>query len=210
MARLVGPKCRVCRRQGEKLFLKGLRCTTKKCPIEAGSGAPGMHVKRRLRLTDYGVHLRQLQRAKRLYGVMQRQFSRIYDEAVRMPGDSGDNILIQLERRLDNVVMRVGLALSRAHARQMIVHGHLWINGRRARSPSRLVEAGDIIECSKREKSKKLVSATYSMAKELAHVPSWLRMESDNPIKAVVMQLPKRVDISVPFDPLAVVEYMSH
>jgi small subunit ribosomal protein S4 len=209
MAKLTGAKCRVCRRQGEKLFLKGLRCTTKKCPIERGIGAPGQHVKRRQRLTDYGSHLRQVQRAKRLYGLLDLQFDRFYREAVRMPGDSGDNLLILLERRIDTVLVRLGLALSRAQARQMIVHGHVRVNGRRARSPSQLLAAGDTIEPSRRAKSLKYVALSYQNAKEMVTTPSYLRVESEDPFKAVLMQLPKREDITVPFDPLAVVEFMS-
>ena len=209
MAKLTGPKCRVCRRAGEKLFLKGLRCSTKKCPIERGIGVPGQHVKRRVRLTDYGRHLREVQRAKHLYGVLYRQFNRFYLEAVRMKGDSGDNLLNLLERRIDTVLMRLGFALSRAHARQLVVHGHIRINGRRVRSPSRIVNAGDSIDPVARAKSRKTLADTYSMAKEITTPPSWLRVESEEPLKAVVTQLPKREDISVPFDPLAVVEYMS-
>ena len=135
MAKTTGPKCRLCRRAGEKLFLKGLRCTTKKCPIERGIGAPGQHIRRRMRLTDYGVHLREVQRAKRLYGLYYRQFNRFYTEAVRMKGDTGDNLLVLLERRLDNILMRLGFGLSRSHARQQITHGHIRVNGRRVRSP---------------------------------------------------------------------------
>lgn len=209
MAKLTGPKCRVCRRLGEKLFLKGLRCTTKKCPIERGTGAPGMHIKRRQRLTDYGTHMREVQRAKRLYGIFHRQFRRLYREAVRMTGDSRENLLVSLERRADTIVSRLGFALSRSHARQLIVHGHIKVNGRRLRSPSQLLKAGDVIEPSRREKSQKHINATWAVAKEMVAVPSYLRMESESPLRAVMTQNPKREDISVPFDALAVVEFMS-
>jgi small subunit ribosomal protein S4 len=126
-----------------------------------------------------------------------------------MPGDSRENLLVLLERRADNIVTRLGFALSRAHARQLIVHGHLKVNGRRLRSPSQLLAAGDVIEPSRRAKSQNHVGATYAVAKELVQTPSYLRVESESPLRAVMTQLPKREDIAVPFDALAVVEFMS-
>ena len=209
MAKITGSKCRVCRRSGEKLFLKGLRCTTKKCPVERGIGAPGQHIKRRMRMTDYGQHLREIQRAKHLYGLLMRQFTRFFHEANRLSGDTGDNLLILLERRVDTVLMRLGFAFSRAHARQMVVHGHVRVNGRRVRSPSQILKAGDTIEPMARDRSRKHIKDTYALAKEMLSPPSYLRIEAEDPLRAVMTQEPKREDISVPFDPLAVVEYMS-
>lgn len=209
MAKLTGPKCRLCRRLNVKLFLKGARCATKKCAVEKERPVPGQHGGKRSRMTDYGVHLREVQRLKRLYGLLDRQLRRFYDEAVRTPGDTGDNLLVMLERRLDNVVTRLGFATSRAQARQMITHGHLRVNRRRAYSPSMLLSAGDEIDAAPGERSKKIVNEGYATMKTQQTPPSWLRVEEGDPLKGVVIQLPKRDDIAVPFDPLAVVEFMS-
>lgn len=209
MARLTGPKCRVCRRLGVKLFLKGVRCSTKKCAIEKERHAPGQHGGKRVRMTDYGVHLREVQRLKRQYGLLDRQLRRFYDEAVRTPGDTGDNLLVMLERRLDNVLTRVGFATSRAHARQIITHGHIVVNKRRSYSPSTLLKAGDEIAAAPRDRSKKIVNEAYTVMKAQQPMPSWLRVEEGDPLKGFVVQIPKRDDITVPFEPLAVVEFMS-
>lgn len=207
MARITGAKCRVCRRLGTKLFLKGFRCFTKKCPIERRTKPPGQHGARRLRMTDYGTHQRELQRAKKLYGLTQRPFTRLFTEAQRMPGDTGDNLVVLLERRLDNIVLRLNFAASRAQARQLIVHGHINVNGRRSRSPGQLLEAGDTIAPRPVEQTKKVVQAAMENALPEAATPSWLKVE-EGP-KGVVLQLPGRKDLSVPFDPLMVVEFMS-
>src|SRR3990172_7833683 len=143
---MIGPKCRLCRRAGMKLFLKGTRCDTAKCPMEKEGRPPGQHGAKRLRLTDFGIHLREVQRAKKTYGVLQRQFARYYAAAERQPGNTGDHLLQILERRLDNVVYRCRFALSRDHARQLVLHGHFRVNGRKTTVPSLLLDAGDVVE----------------------------------------------------------------
>jgi small subunit ribosomal protein S4 len=129
MARITGAKCRVCRRLGTKLFLKGTRCDTPKCPIEKENKPPGVHGAKRIRLTEFGIHLREVQRAKKMYGVMQKQFRRYYDEAIAKPGNTGEYLMQTLERRLDNVVYRLRMGASRPQARQLILHGHIRVNG---------------------------------------------------------------------------------
>ena len=151
MARIVGAKCRICRRLGTKLFLKGTRCDTPKCPIEKENKPPGVHGAKRVRLTEFGIHLREVQRAKKMYGVMQRQFRRYYDEAIAKPGNTGEYLMQILERRLDNVVYRLRMGSSRSQARQMILHGHVRVNGKKVSIPSYQVDAGDVIEPAKRE-----------------------------------------------------------
>lgn len=208
MARIVRPKCRICRRAGTKLFLKGYRCFTKKCAMERRPRPPGHSGRRRARLSDYGAHLRELQRVKKMYGLTLRPFQRIFAEAQRMPGDTGDNLVLLLERRLDNVLMRLSMALSRSQARQWIVHGHVRVNGRRVRSPGYLVAAGDVIEPDAKDRSRNMVKAVIPQAQEVNSVPSWLRLDAEN-LRGTVLSLPKREDVSVPFDPLLVVEFMS-
>lgn len=209
MARFVEPKCKVCRGLEVKLFLKGSRCETAKCPMdkEERNTRPGQQGKRRRRLTDYGIHLRETQRAKRTYGVLDRQFTRYFHEASRQSGNTGENLLLALERRLDNIVFRLRLALSRPHARQMIVHGHFSVNGRRVRSPSYWVSGGDVITRASDESTKKAVAESVKTAGR-PEIPSWLKLNEDKG-EGVVLQLPKAHDIQSAFDPLMIVEYMS-
>jgi len=161
MARTTGPVCRLCRREGMKLFLKGTRCDTPKCAVERRENPPGMAT-RRGKLTDYGVHLREKQKVKRYYGVLERQFRGYYKRAVRGKGNTGEALMSLLERRLDNVVCRLGFGLSRAQARQLIRHGHITINGRRCDIPSYLVHVGDVIRAKNRAKSLQAVQACLS------------------------------------------------
>ncbi len=207
MARVLGPKCRICRRLGTKLFLKGSRCETQRCAIEKRNRPPGQHGEKRVRLTDYGLHLREVQRAKKMYGVMHRQFTRYYDEAIRKPGNTGDYLIQILERRLDSVVHRLGFGLSRDHARQLIRHGHLRVNGKRVTVPSYQVSSGDAIEPGKREKSRKLVAEAYAQRKDL-ELPSWLKVEAEA-LKAIVVQLPTTAELRTPLESQLIVEYMS-
>jgi len=147
MARYIGPVCRLCRREGEKLFLKGEKCYTEKCPFERRGYPPGQHGQgRRQRPTEYGIHLREKQKLRRIYGVLERQFERYYREAARRKGVTGENLLILLESRLDNIVYRLGFAPSRAAARQLVMHGHFTVNGRKVDIPSAQVRPGDVIE----------------------------------------------------------------
>lgn len=207
MARINGAKCRICRRLGTKLFLKGNRCDTPKCPIEKENRPPGVHGAKRIRLTDYGVHLREVQRAKKMYGVMQRQFRRYYDVAMGMPGNTGDVLVQMLERRLDNVVYRLRMGTSRAHARQIILHGHIRVNGKRVSIPSFLVDAGDLIEPSRKEKSQKIVKESL-LGKKDQQIPSWLKLAEEQATGSVV-SLPTAQEIQVPLETQLVVEFMS-
>jgi len=211
MARYTGPVCKLCRREGQKLFLKGERCFTAKCAMERHSYAPGMHGResefRRSRMSNYALQLREKQKARRIYGVLERQFRRYFREAERRKGLTGANLLIILESRLDNVVYRLGFADSRAQARQLVRHGHFNLNGRRADIPSMLVEPGDVI--SVREKSKRL---TYfkNLAKELGRkpVPDWLSLDPVT-MTGRVLRLPTREEIDVPVREQLIVEYYS-
>ena len=207
MARINGAKCRICRRLGTKLFLKGNRCDTPKCPIEKENRPPGVHGAKRIRLTDYGVHLREVQRAKKMYGVMQRQFRRYYDVAMGMPGNTGDVLVQMLERRLDNVVYRLRMGTSRAHARQIILHGHIRVNGKRVSIPSFLVDAGDLIEPSRKDKSQKIVKESL-LGKKDQQIPSWLKLAEEQATGSVV-SLPTAQEIQVPLETQLVVEFMS-
>ena len=208
MARVLGPKCRICRRVGIKLFLKGTRCDTAKCPMEKEARPPGQHGAKRVRMTDYGTHFREVQRAKRMYGVLQRQFARYYREAERQPGNTGDHLVQALERRLDNVVYRLRFALSRDHARQLILHGHFRVNGKKVTIPSALVAAGDLVEAAKREKSQKQVKESYAVRRVL-ELPSWLKVTEEPVLQGLVVQLPAVRELQVPLESQLIVEYMS-
>ncbi len=208
MARLLGPKCRICRRVGVKLFLKGTRCDTAKCPMEKEARPPGQHGAKRVRMTDFGIHFREVQRAKKMYGVLQRQFARYYREAERQPGNTGDHLVQGLERRLDNVVYRMRLALSRDHARQLILHGHFRVNGKKVTIPSSLVSAGDIVEAAKKDKSRKLVADAFAI-RRVIECPSWLKVTEEPVLQGLVVQLPTVKELQVPLESQLIVEYMS-
>ncbi|HLY07691.1 MAG TPA: 30S ribosomal protein S4 [Planctomycetota bacterium] len=207
MARIVGAKCRICRRLGTKLFLKGTRCDTPKCPIEKENKPPGVHGAKRIRLTEFGIHLREVQRAKKMYGVMQRQFRRYYDEAIAKPGNTGDYLVQILERRLDNVVYRLRMGASRSQARQLILHGHIRVNGKKVSIPSYQVDAGDVIEAAKREKSQKLVKESLLNKKD-QEIPSWLKLAEEQATGTVVT-LPTAQELQVPVESQLIVEFMS-
>jgi small subunit ribosomal protein S4 len=212
MARYIGPVCRLCRREGEKLFLKGTRCFSPKCPFERKRGyPPGEHGWvarfRRRRQSDYARQLREKQKAKRIYGVLERQMRRFYSEAERLPGVTGDNLLTLLERRLDNVVYRLGFADSRAQARQLVSHGHFLVNGRRLKVPSYLVKPED--EISVREASRR---RTYfkNRAEELddGAVPEWLSLDVRT-MSGRMLREPARDDIDSLLSEQLIVEYYS-
>jgi len=207
MARIVGAKCRICRRLGTKLFLKGTRCDTPKCPIEKENKPPGVHGAKRVRLTEFGIHLREVQRAKKMYGVMQRQFRRYYDEAIAKPGNTGEYLMQILERRLDNVVYRLRMGSSRPQARQMILHGHIRVNGKKVSIPSYQVDAGDVIESSKKDKSRKIVKEAILNKKD-QEIPSWLKLAEEQATGTVVT-LPTAQELQVPVESQLIVEYMS-
>lgn len=197
MARFTGNVCRLCRREGHKLFLKGRRCESEKCAVERRNVPPGMNIRSRpRRLSDYGVHLRERQKVKRIYGVLQRQFMRYFHMAEAMKGNTGVNLLSILERRLDNVVVASGMALSRANARQLIGHGHFTVNGRKVDVPSYMVRVGDVIAPREKEKSKKLTADALQLNNDLK-APAWLELDREG-AKVKVLNLPKREDVRFP------------
>ena len=207
MARYTGPVCRLCRRDGLKLFLKGTRCDTPKCAFERRDAPPGMQQFRRGKQTDYGLHLREKQKVKHYYGVLERQFRRYFDRSERSKGNTGDSLMSLLERRLDNVVHRLGFGQSRAQARQLITHGHITVNGGRVDVPGYLVRAGDVVRVKNRAKSLDLVRANLS--ENRSTVPDFLSyIEGDIP-EGQMMRLPEAGDISVPVQTQLIVELCS-
>ncbi len=207
MARTTGPVCRLCRRDGLKLFLKGSRCDTPKCAIERRDVPPGMNQTRRGKLTDYGVHLREKQKVKHYYGVLERQFRGYYARAVRGKGNTGETLMTLLESRLDNVVHRLGFGQSRSQARQLICHGHVTVNGRRVDIPSYICKAGDIIRAKNRPKSLQAVLANISEFHR--DVPEFLS-RTDGPIpEGRVSRLPSMEDVSIPVQANLIIELCS-
>ncbi|MDW7673424.1 MAG: 30S ribosomal protein S4 [Bacillota bacterium] len=207
MARYNEAVCRLCRREGAKLFLKGDRCYTDKCAIDRRAYAPGQHGQMRKKVSEYGSQLREKQKAKRIYGVLESQFRRYYEEANRQKGITGDNLLRLLERRLDNVVYRLGFAGSRAEARQLVLHGHFTVNGKKVNIPSFLVRTGE--EVAVRDKSK--ASPRFKeLAEAVAHKtpPAWLELDKDN-LTGRVIALPSREEIDVPLEEHLIVELYS-
>lgn len=208
MGRHTGPVCRLCRREGLKLFLKGTRCDTPKCAVERRDSAPGMHQYRRGKASEYAVRLREKQKVKRYYGVYERQFRKYFEMASRRVGNTGDALMSLLERRLDNVVTRLGFAVSRAAARQLIRHGHVTVNGRKLDIPSYLVRPGEAIAVKDREHSKKLAAPALELP-AAQHVPDWLVRMSNDPPEGRVSRLPGHDDISLPVTPQLIVELLS-
>jgi small subunit ribosomal protein S4 len=207
MARYRGSVCRLCRREGTKLFLKGDRCFSEKCAIERRAYPPGVHGQGRVRFSDYGVQLREKQKVKRMYGLLEKQFRQTFHRAAAMKGRSGENLLILLERRLDNVVFRMGYATSRAEARQLVKHGHFQINGSTVKTPSLLTKPGMTI--SLRDRSKKVERVIGALdALEGRSVPQWLEIDKDEKV-GTIKQLPVREDITLPIDEQLIVEMYS-
>ena len=194
MARYCGPVCRLCRREGMKLFLKGERCHSEKCAIEKRNFVPGQHGKdRKVKIVGYGLQLREKQKARRIYGVLERQFRTVFDKAATMKGITGENMLSQLERRLDNVVYRMGWGTSRAQARQVVRHGHIQVNGRKVDIPSALVRLNDVVEV--REASRK--NLTILAARDAtAHAPSpsWMEVDRDT-LRGRIVGMPRRDEL---------------
>ncbi|MDN5331575.1 MAG: small subunit ribosomal protein [Tepidanaerobacteraceae bacterium] len=207
MARYTGPSCRLCRREGIKLYLKGERCYTPKCAIDRRGYAPGQHGQMKRKLSEYGLQLREKQKAKRIYGVLEQQFKIYFEEASRRKGVTGENLLRLLECRLDNVVYRLGFAKSRAQARQVVRHGHIEVNGKKVDIPSYQVRPGDVIAV--REKSRSL-----DLFKEMAELgkgrvlPEWLSVNYDT-LTGEVLRYPNREDIDVPIQEHLIVELYS-
>ncbi len=207
MARYTGPVCRLCRRDGMKLFLKGTRCDSSKCAFERREGPPGMVQGRRGKMTDYGVQLREKQKVKHYYGVLERQFRRYFVKAEHSKGNTGDVLLSLLERRLDNVVHRMGFGQSRSQARQLVNHGHITVNGVRTDVASYLVRAGDVIRVKNREKSLDAVRGNLS---EYSHdVPDYLSVSNEGIPEGIVGRLPSIDDISLPVQTQLIVELCS-
>jgi small subunit ribosomal protein S4 len=207
MARYTGSVCRLCRREGTKLFLKGDRCFTEKCAIERRAYPPGQHGQGRARFSDYGVQLREKQKVKRMYGLLEKQLRRTFEQASRMKGRTGENLLLLLERRLDNVVYRLGYTTSRAEARQLVKHGHFSVNGKKAATPSILVKPGFTIEVRDRSKEVTRIAGALETAEGRA-VPQWLEVEKEA-MKGTVKALPQREDITLPIDEQLIVELYS-
>lgn len=207
MARYTGAVCRLCRREGQKLFLKGSRCYGEKCAINKREYAPGQHGQSRKKLSEYGMQLREKQKAKRYYGVLESQFSHYFELANKKSGVTGDNLLQILESRLDNVVYRLGFALSRAEARQLVVHGHFLVNGRKVNIPSYLVKEGDVISLKEKSRSLPKVKAVLEQT-EGKVVPKWLDLDT-NTMQAKVVALAQRDDIDIEIEEHLIVELYS-
>ena len=207
MARYTGAVCRLCRREGQKLFLKGDRCYTDKCALERRAYAPGQHGNaRNKKLSEYGVQLREKQKARRYYGVLESQFAEYFEMASKRKGMTGENLLAILESRLDNVVYRLGFAMSRAEARQLVRHGHFTVNGKKVNIPSYLVSVGETIELKDSSRSlDKFKGALEANASRV--VPKWLEMDKNNVAKVVAV--PAREDIDLPIEEHLIVELYS-
>lgn len=207
MARYTGAVCRLCRREGQKLFLKGERCYSGKCSVDCRAYAPGQHGQGRKKVSEYGLQLRTKQKARRYYGVLEKQFYHYFEMAERKAGVTGENLLSILESRLDNVVYRLGWASSRAEARQLVVHNHYTVNGRKVNIPSYLVKAGDVVAvCEKyrsNEKMKGVIEANAARPK-----PAWLDLDKDK-LEAKVLNLPTRDQIDTPVEEHLIVELYS-
>ena len=207
MARYTSAPCRLCRREGAKLFLKGDRCFSPKCGVERRAYPPGQHGQGRTRFSDYGVQLREKQKVKRMYGLLEKQFLGTMNRASRMKGRAGENLLMLLERRLDNVVFRLGFATSRAEARQLVRHGHFTVNGCKAVTPSMHLREGAKVEL--REKSRKVARIIGALeALEGKSVPQWLEIDK-GAFSGVIKSLPAREDITLPIQEQLIVELYS-
>ena len=207
MARYTGPSCKLCRREGTKLFLKGERCTSGKCAFDHRSTAPGQHGAARKKVEEYGKQLREKQKARRYYGVLEGQFKHYYELAEKKEGITGTNLLIILESRLDNVVYRMGMAASRKEARQLVLHAHFTLNGKKVTSPSLLVKPGDVVAVKEGSRSsvkiKELIEGMQS-----AITPKWLDVDK-TALSAKVLTLPAREDIDFEFEEQLIVELYS-
>ena len=205
MSRYTDANCKLCRREGQKLFLKGERCYSSKCAIERRNYAPGQHGQARKKQSEYGLQLREKQKAKRFYGMQETQFRNLFEKAAKKPGMTGENLLVLLETRLDNVVFRLGFASSRKEARQLVTHGHFTVNGKKADIPSMEVKAGDVIKVKEKSQS----SPKFKEVKEMSiTVPSWMSVDVEK-LEGKVITLPKREDIDIPIAEHHIVELYS-
>ena len=205
MSRYTGPVCRLCRAEGTKLFLKGDRCYTEKCGLTKRNSRPGQHGTRRGKMSEYGLRLREKQKLRRFYGLNETQFSTIYEKATGMAGQTGHNFLQLLERRLDNVAYRLGYGISRRQARQLVMHGHFRINGKKVDIPSYLVSAGDNISIVERSREIQFLKENAEVAAS-RHIPEWLQYSAEN-MEGKVLSIPTREQIDVPVTEQLVVEF---
>ncbi len=207
MARYTGPACKLCRREGVKLFLKGDRCLTDKCAISRRNTAPGQHGAQNKKLKEYGMQLREKQKAKRIYGVPEKQFRTYYEKANRQEGQTGENLLILLESRLDNAVAKMGMAENRHDARQLVLHGHFTLNGKKVTIPSIIVKPGDVIALKEASRSSAKIKGLIE-ALESKTAPKWLEVDKTN-VSAKVVAKPARDDVEFPFEEHLIVELYS-
>ena len=207
MARYTGPACKLCRREGKKLYLKGERCTSVKCALERRSTAPGQHGAAKKKMGEYGMQLREKQTTRRYYGVLEKQFKNYYEEAARKEGMTGENLLVLLERRLDNAVYRMGLAESHRDARQLVLHAHFTLNGKKVNIPSILVKPGDVIAVKEASRDSAKIKA-LAEALESKNAPKWLDVDKTN-LVAKVVSFPAREDIDFDFNEQLIVELYS-
>ena len=205
MSRYTDANCKLCRREGQKLFLKGERCYSSKCALERRNYAPGQHGQARKKQSDYGIQFREKQKAKRFYGVQETQFRNLYEKAVKRPGKAGENLMVLLETRMDNVVFRLGFASSRKEARQLVTHGHFTVNGKKADIPSMEVKAGDVIKVKEKSQS----SPKFKEVKEMSiTVPSWMSVDVEK-LEGKIVNIPSRADIDTPVAEHLIVELYS-
>jgi small subunit ribosomal protein S4 len=205
MARDRGPQCKQCRREGIKLFLKGEKCLTDKCGVERRTYPPGEHGRGRAKQSEYRLQLREKQKARRYYGVLERQFRNYYDKASRQEGVTGENLLRMLESRLDNVLVRLGFAASRRQARQLVLHGHWWVNGKRVNVPSYQVRPNDVIAVKAGTSAEQVIREATDLT---SAVPAWLQADHDG-LTAKVLRHPERVEIDAPVQEQLIVELYS-
>lgn len=205
MAKLIGPSCRQCRREGCKLFLKGDRCTSKKCAFERRQSLPGQHGAARKRVTEYGLQLREKQKVKRAYGILEKQFRKYYEEAERMKGVTGENMLSLIERRLDNVVYRMGIGASRSECRQIVNHGHITVNGKRVNVPSYIVKPGDVIAIKENKRDLQMFKDLKGMK---IIMPKWLEFNSEK-LEGKILANPSREDIDLNIKEHLIIELYS-
>ena len=207
MARRTGPVCRLCRREGIKLFLKGIRCTGDKCAIERRNQPPGMHRRGRGKLSDYGLQLREKQKAKKIYGMLERKFRNFFEQASKKRGVTGETLIQLLERRLDNVIYRALFVPSRAEARQLVTHGLIIVNGRTVNIPSFQVRSGDVINLNPEETIKKRVQNNLEMLKDKP-LPEWLELNRET-MEVKILRLPEKADAGLPVEESQIVELYS-
>ena len=207
MARYTGPSCKLCRREGNKLFLKGLRCNTDKCAIEKRNYAPGAHGKRPYKMTEYAVQLREKQKVRRIYNILEKQFRLYFQMAERQKGMTGENLLCLLERRLDNTIFRLGFAVSRREARQMVRHGYFIVNGHSVNIPSYLVTEGDVLSIKEKGNRQERIKETLEITKD-RELSTWLKLNKSK-LEGGVTRLPLRADIGFPIQEQAIVELYS-